>query len=502
MRPRILDFFAWIILGWGIIATGNMTAAALESAPTTVLPNSPIIITAYSTFSAGVDIDFVEIYNTSNVPIDITSWRLHDKTNDRYVDFETVSTEEGGLLLPDQHTIIAQLDSVTLISYEVKGWDREVVDLQKITKLSLENDAYKHHEVIVDSVKNLDQPMIRSYGVESYLSTFKNELYRPLFNDPLYFVPVAPKGLYIVEIYPYASNCSPFDSQVLCSDYVKLFNANDAPVSLDGIVLRTDSGSSSRTASNTISLGGQLGAGEYASVYLTDDDTRLSLTNSGGFIWLEDAWGISSYHEATIVEYESAGSTKQGYAYAYIAENDTWGWTITPNPVGPNVMVYEQEFVAECPVGKYRNPETGRCRTIEEAVNSLAMCAEGEERNPATNRCRKIVQTSSGELKPCGEGQERNPLTNRCRSIASAVAELLPCDEGYERNPATNRCRKVTMSAIPDAEYPVQTIESSVGRIASWWLLGGVAAAAGGYAVWEWRREITSLIARMRRPSA
>lgn len=195
-----------------------------------------------------------------------------------------------------------------------------------------------------------------------------------------------------------------------------------------------------------------------------------------------------------MTEYQSATSSYVGWSFAR-DDNNLWQWTFTPQPGMPNKFSLPNTTTEDtiCPVGKYLNPETGRCRTIEEAVNALSACAEGEYRNPATNRCRKIV-TAVDSLAPCGEGQERNPLTNRCRSIASAVAELLPCDEGYERNPATNRCRKVmgaTTGAGPSVAQSAKTPNADPTMDAWGWALAGVAVSGVvGYGVYEWRNEI------------
>ena len=79
------------------------------------------------------------------------------------------------------------------------------------------------------------------------------------------------------------------------------------------------------------------------------------------------------------------------------------------------------------------------------ATSSLQPCAANQYRDPKTNRCRLIV-TSSSTLTPCKEGQYRSKETNRCRSIASDISSLMPCAEGQERNPATNRCRSISVS--------------------------------------------------------
>ena len=260
------------------------------------------------------------------------------------------------------------------------------------------------------------------------------------------------------------------------------------PVSLDDLVLRTDSSSSSRTSSNTFALTGDLDPGAFYLVWLTDSGARISLTNSGGYVWLEDALGTNLY-APSMTEYEGAGSGEQGLSYA-LDPDGKWVWTTTPSPNGTNVITAPIEIIAPCPAGKYRNPETNRCRNIEEAINELTACNEGYTRNPLTNRCRKNTSSATSSLTPCREGQVRNPETNRCRSIASEVASLVPCNDGYERNPATNRCKKVLGASVTKAEYPVEPYATSGQGAGIWWGLAGVAAGALGYAVWEWRREL------------
>jgi hypothetical protein len=51
------------------------------------------------------------------------------------------------------------------------------------------------------------------------------------------------------------------------------------------------------------------------------------------------------------------------------------------------------------------------------AARGYAACGEGRYRNPETNRCKKIEAEAESELKPCAEGYERNAETNRCRKV-------------------------------------------------------------------------------------
>lgn len=495
MRPRLLVCFAWIILGWGIV-TNVGTAYALPVERTIIKPTSPLMITAYSTWRTGKDIDFVEVYNDSSQPILLEDWTIHDATNNR--DLLMSRRDNGRYIEPKMHAIVAYPDAFDNYAYQIEGWSTSLESEQKITKLSLVHEAYRPHDVVVDPVKYLDQSMMRSMGVDGYVSSFKNEIYRSFFNDPLYSAPAWPDYLEITEVFASAKGeCSPLENQVTCGDYVKLHNKGQTEIVLENLVLRSDSNSSTRTDANTILLSGTLAAGGYKPVYLTGSDKRLSLSN-GGYVWLEDKWQTASIYPASLTRYDAADSLRSDYAYS--RDTGEWAW-VEPNPFGASTLASFAMNDEECPLGKYRNPETGRCRAIEEAVNSLALCAEGEERNPATNRCRKVVAKTS-TLLPCSEGQERNPTTNRCRSIASAVAELLPCDEGYERNPATNRCRKMQTLTIPKADFPIEGLPTSKGTAVVWGAAGIVTSLLLVYAGWEWRYELASFAKRLLRKGA
>jgi hypothetical protein len=466
------------------------SAAAVESGETAFSPLPPLLITAYQTVSGGKDIAYVELYNTSKQMVQVGDWTIHDAANNRDL---IVSSSYSGMMEPGSHVIAARAGVVTGATYTINGWNTAGSGAV-LTSLQLMANGYRTLDALLSTkTAERDMAMARTYNTESYSTAASpfvpNYRVAPqpfLFDDGLYMAPENP-GLSIVEIYPYASGCSPFDTSVLCGDYIKLFNPTTQSIQLDGMVLRTDSSSSSRTSSNTFALGGSMAPGEYKTIWLSDSGARISLTNSGGYIWLEDVYATVVPYEGSVVHYASAGASEQGFSYALGSEG-AWQWTSTPSPLGENsVTVPETEA---CPEGKYRSLETNRCRTLEDTLNVLTACDEGSERNPLTNRCRKISSGETASLTACKEGQERNPETNRCRSIASAVAELLPCDEGYERNPATNRCRKVRDTNVLGAGYPVEPYNEGANAAASWWVIGGIAVLALGYAGWEWRREI------------
>lgn len=466
-------------------------AAMMTTQSTAFLPLAPVMITSYRTSGGGIDLDFVEVYNGSERPLDLASWTLTDVTNGRTM----AIAPSAGLLAPARHVVMAAPAIVDHASYQLSGWTTSIVSPKPIITLRLERSGYRPSDVVIAS-KSIDSWMMRAYNTSSYSTSTLEAAYRTLWDDGLYATPAEPEGLEVSEIYAYASDCDLFVDDARCHDYLELHNASNHEIDLSDIVLRTDSNSSSRTSSNTFTLDVVLAPDEYLLINETDEGQPISLTNSGGHVWLEDMWAVGPPFEHLVVEWPSVPSGYQGYAYATDAGDARW--TTDPTPGFANHVVSPVVAVAECPAGKYRNPDTGRCRTIEEAVSELAACEEGYERNPLTNRCRKLATAASTSLTPCAEGQERNPATNRCRSIASAVAELMPCDEGYERNPATNRCRKMQASEVPEAPFAVEPVASDV-PVWQWWIGGAILAGLAGYGAWEWRHEIGAIWSRLRK---
>lgn len=242
-------------------------------------------------------------------------------------------------------------------------------------------------------------------------------------------------------------------------EYIELYNPNSTPLDLSGYVLYTSGGSSA----DDFNLSGiVIAANSYLALY--SSQTGLSLVNSGGRAWLTSPGGF------TISETSSyPSSLGTGKAWALIEGSWQAVSALTPGdanpPLSSSLAVAQDDKEDEvettlrpCPTGKYRNPDTNRCRNIEEPE----------------------------ALTPCSEGQERNPETNRCRKIASVSSVLADCQSGYERNPETNRCRKIT--AVKGAAV-VATPDSNSSQL-NYWLIAGVSTLIFGYAVFEYRKDI------------
>jgi len=265
-------------------------------------------------------------------------------------------------------------------------------------------------------------------------------------------------------------------------EFIELYNPGSEPATLVGCHVKSSKSSAELvvfTASDVIQPGG------YFVINITD-----KLTNVSGSIT------FSTASSDDIVNYSNV---HEGESFSYFAN----GWKVTDSLTPNNANQYQLNdeeaadvsvdsdtvVLAPCPVGKYRNPETNRCRTIESADAELAPCDDGETRNPETNRCRKITLATAA-LAACTAGQERNPSTNRCRKIAGTSDDVKPCEAGYERNPETNRCRK--LATAKGVVAGAATASPSTSRLDLRIILVVIALAVG-YGIYEYRTDMTNL---------
>ena len=277
------------------------------------------------------------------------------------------------------------------------------------------------------------------------------------------------EGVVITEVLP---NPDGADGD---KEFIEIYNSTTDIISMETCSLQI----SSSTKKYTFVAGSVLQPGEFVAV--SDSVSGLTLPNAaGGTVWL-----LTPTTEIAAVTYP--GDLEDDVSWALT--NSTWAQTYKPTPSTENIAVP----LKPCEIGQQRNVINNKCENIVVAAAvSLIPCKVGQERNPDTNRCRTTT-TDKSSLAACSGGQQRNPATNRCRSVASTVSAVLkPCPEGQERNASTNRCRKVvgndgaTLAAVTDVK--TEPIESSP----KWWLAIAASTFAIGYAVFEWRQEISN----------
>lgn len=132
----------------------------------------------------------------------------------------------------------------------------------------------------------------------------------------------------------------------------------------------------------------------------------------------------------------------------------------------------------------------------ENIYQKFRTCEVGKVINEATGNCVKAT-TAEETASDCPEGKYRNPLTNRCKTIETN-SEPKPCAEGYERNPETNRCRKI-VAENNGANYALIPATSTSGKtFIALGIVGLLVTAGASYIVWQFRYEIIRLVRKLR----
>jgi hypothetical protein len=281
--------------------------------------------------------------------------------------------------------------------------------------------------------------------------------------DECYLIPLEKSTLLITEILPNAI------SSDTGKEFIEIYNPNSWSINLAGYSIQLGPGFTKQFVLSN----GTIGPNQY--IVFSDNESKLVLPNSNG-VQLRLVTPAGTIVSETPV-YNNAPDNSSWVLY-----EDQWIYSNQPSPNSTNLPYVESAqdeevnvttVLAPCPVGKYRNPDTNRCRTIETAVSTLTSCNEDEYRNPETNRCRKLA--TSAVLAACAAGQERNPETNRCRNI-STLASV-----------------DTALKTVDDVK-----VENTVGQI-NWTIIFIALFSTMTYIIYEWRNEITHYYERMRR---
>lgn len=459
---------------------------------------------------SGQPTQFIELINTKNTAVDLTGWSLEyakegfDGTSCDAISWESVdadndntvtllsstlpaSTEQSyGLLLLELSLTDGKAGSIQLVDnqnarQDLVGWGEVAPcasgDAADVPQNGKSIERYLDCEgLVVQSNNNIDDflegnPPSPGSVTSSFLPecTLPEE---PTPNETTDYLPV-----YLNELMP--NPASPLSDED--AEFIELYNPNSIAVNLKDWTLQTGTNFQYEYKMP----GFNIEAKGYIVLYSSETNLVLSNTTSN----------------ARIID-PSGGSINEATAYEDVGENEAWAkhdgewWlTETPTPGEENFIYLEVATTSEgkggglepCPTGKFRNPETNRCKNIE-SVSGLTPCKAGRVRNPDTNRCRSVA-VGATSLTPCKPGQTRNPATNRCRAVAGASTSLVPCKPGYERSIETNRCRKALGEAAGGLTNPAvaQTKISYPAIIL-------ISILAVGYGVYEYRQEITEYI--------
>ncbi len=297
------------------------------------------------------------------------------------------------------------------------------------------------------------------------------------------FTPPLPTGLYEEQLvyqcppaYPGCETSHPIINELLPNaegsdsgkEFIELFNPTDQPIQLKNYVLKLGPAFTKSYLLPEL----RLEPGQY--ITFSDTQSGIALPNTGATIQLVSPVG-------DIISEATYSDLDEMVAWALI--DNEWRTTYSPTSGVANVLLTNKP----CKSSQTYSEETGACRTA--AVASVPIpCKENQIRNIDTGRCRNIVVVTAVA---CKIGQIKNPDTNRCRNIVTTESAKI-CPTGQERNAETNRCRKV-LSAVSSAsvtDVPTPLVTNNV----KWWVAGIGALGAGGYALFEWRREASSIV--------
>jgi hypothetical protein len=275
-------------------------------------------------------------------------------------------------------------------------------------------------------------------------------------------VPLENSILFITELLP---NAPSVDTG---NEFIEIYNPNSKSVNLKGYVLQVGPAFTKQYELNE----GLILPGEY--LIFSDTESKIVLPNTSGV-------QLRLLAPNGEIVSQSPVYTNASDDVSWALVEDQWIYTnqITPSSgnkpyleISVDEVLGVTTVLAPCPVGKFRNPETNRCKNIETAISALQPCDEDEFRNPETNRCRKIQTLAS--LSSCPEGQERNPETNRCRkvSVLSSSSE--------------------DVAIITDVE-----VQNTSGKI-NWPVIILALLGTFGYMAYEWRNEIRKNFSRLK----
>ncbi|MDQ3158589.1 MAG: lamin tail domain-containing protein [bacterium] len=479
---------------WSLRILGLITAVViLNTNKTSALSNSVLISQVQTGGIVSASEEFVELHNTSNEVINMSGWKLKyisssGLTTKTIYDFDKgINKQSSILLVTDEYSITTfDFDDKLLSSgLASTGGHILLVDQNGNEVDRLGWGSSTQPETKPAGVSGKGEAMWRKIDADSVLIDTNNnfEDFEVMPSDPSFGgmiviedpTPEIFTELMITELFPNPS--AALDSE---GEFVELYSPYLAPINLMGYKLQTGENFQYEYVLPNIEIL------DYIAIY--SKDSKLVLSNTSSKARLLDPSGNVIFETLT---------------YTNVDEDESWAlldsWQVTnrPTPGQGNektiiveVPVEEEPAREPCPEGKFRNPETNRCKSLASTTTVLKPCLMDQFRNPLTNRCKSLT-SSTASLTPCLPNQIRNPETNRCKKLQSDSSELKPCNEDQERNPETNRCKKVLGVKTNTAE----DVKKQTSKI-SWLVMAGMGAGALAFIIWEYRKDIKAKLTK------
>ncbi|MCA9333203.1 lamin tail domain-containing protein [Candidatus Saccharibacteria bacterium] len=354
-------------------------------APTTVfasIPSTGVKIVEVQTtgINGATDEEFIEIYNTSNSKIDLSTWKLqylsaggsswqtkatlngfiYPKgklllTSSGYMDDIADITFSSGMKMEAGHARIAKPDpndDTKLISEDLVGWgtalhpEGEAADYapagSSITRKTNSVDEYvdtdnnksdfgidnnpiaeSNNISPDDETINGEEDDIVEENIENIIPVEDEVIEEIIETVEILTEDVSNEGLQPVQITELLPNPAPPASDST-DEYIELYNPNNEDFDLTGYKLQTgNSFSYSYTFDDKI-----IDGGSYLTLYISE--TGLTLANSSGQARLLSPTGT------VLFQTDKYNDAKDGEAWTY--KDGVWQWTGQPTPGSENVL--------------------------------------------------------------------------------------------------------------------------------------------------------------------
>lgn len=486
---RVFQYVVTPIVAFCLLFASPASAVSVVP-PSPLLPQSPLIVTAYSVAQSGAP-QYFELYNDGDTPLRASEWSLAlewtPKTTTalmtpRYA--VHISTDTSQYIAPGGYLLVGFGPAVpgALVQLPSPGVNPD----NYLSKFHLDHAQYRSYERAF-TASTIQSPMRLNQGASGYTTTYAAEARTELWQSPLY-TPASATSLRIVEVLSSPLACQPFDTALTCSDYVKVHNTSTGTLDLAGLRLRTGTLGQNATSSNTVVLGGVLAPGAYGIF-------PLPLANSGSWVWLEDTYGVVQYQDSRVM-YGDA-SSKKGQAWS-LDVSGAWRWTQYPTPYDTPNQFTDGQPVNECSglrlseIGANLSAQFIELYNVSDQAMNLRGCQLQTNRSAEVSYIFGEQQLAPGEFVAVNIADTKLNLTKTttgtvyvlssdgqtevdARSYenlsentsyalvggvwrqtfvttpgtANIYEPYVPCQAGYERNLDTGRCNKIPVPNTP-----------------------------------------------------
>lgn len=376
-----------IVLVLGLLALPTITWAAQKS----------ILISEVQTGSIdSAGDEFVELYNNSAQPIDISGWSLYYKPATGKTWSKKATVTDGISLAGREFWLL----STTAASgtHFASGLSESGGNLQLRNKLGevVEQFAWGSGDSALGQaavVAQGGQSMYRFYDEATHEMTNTDNNFSDfdVTNSP------TPSAVPVVEtqepdtnptVYPTLKLSELFPDPATpqsdtADEFIEIYNPTSSVVSLDGWKLRDDSGKEFVIKAKTIAAQG------YAAFYITE--TGITLNNTGDTVTLINPIGDEADQSADY------GSTKEGASWSLV--NGEWNWVVTPTPGNTNAteLVEVDDFSPVATISKVKKaatkkpttrattPKTSKAGSAKKSSSSTSKVGEQADNQVAGN---------------------------------------------------------------------------------------------------------------------